>query len=156
MVGKLDWALPVAAELAVREEGGPALDLPALQIKKAGGDFSLGRSKVEVGGLIAIFIQEYSRVAVDDGAVLVVLEMLASYRVILNDKYMSEGTTCLLNPAYVDSDRSFILAGTKISLFMIKHSKPQPQENRNTHSPCHCCWRLLGAEGAQNVKIYTK
>ena len=64
--------------------GGPALDLPALQVKKAGGDFSLGWSKVEVGGLIAVFVEEYGRVAVDDGAVLVVLEMLAPHRVILN------------------------------------------------------------------------
>ena len=59
LIGELHFAFVVAAKFAIREEGGPAFDVPALHVQHAGGDFSFSRSKVEVGNLIAIFIQEH-------------------------------------------------------------------------------------------------
>ena len=58
--------------------------VPVLLIQKARGFFPFPRSKVQIGHLIALAVQENIRVPVDQCAILVIVEMLPPYWVVLN------------------------------------------------------------------------
>ena len=84
LVGEFDSSLVVETKFSVREQSGPALDVPVFLVQEVYRFLTLARSKVEVGDLIPVIVQKYLRVAVYQGAVLAIVEVLSPDWVILD------------------------------------------------------------------------
>ena len=81
---QLHSSLVVQAEFTIRKESWPALDVPVLYIRRVLRLLPFARSKVELGNLFTLVVEEDLGMTVDEGAVLAVLEMLSPHRIVLN------------------------------------------------------------------------
>ena len=84
LLRQLDCPLVTQSKLSIWQEHGPGLDVEVFEVHKVDWFLALPRSKVQIGDLFAFAIEENVGMAVDQSAVLVVVEMLPPHWVVLN------------------------------------------------------------------------